>query len=71
MVWLGATIEDDSFGRRLLDTGVDGALLSKWMDNPIVNTPAGGVRQPACADSPTSSPPHLSDKPSPDVPPPH
>ena len=40
-MWLGATIEDDSFGRRLLEAGVKKDLIAEWMQNAMVNTPDG------------------------------
>lgn len=36
MVWLGRTLEDDHFGKALVDAGVDRATIDLWLANEIV-----------------------------------
>ena len=46
MTWLGVSLEDDVFGKALLDAGVDRELLRRVCDNASILLPDGS-RGPA------------------------
>ncbi len=35
MTWLGVSLGDDTFGKQLLDAGVNADLLRKMLDNEV------------------------------------
>ncbi len=35
MTWLGVNLEDDAFGKSLLDSGVNAEILRKMLDNEV------------------------------------